>query len=50
MFKLQDELKDYTGKKAYGYIPARAKNLVNGIVDEIAKDERIKELYDLWYE
>ncbi len=50
MQKLQDELKDYKGKRVYGYISASAKNLVNGIVDEMAKDYRISELYDLWYE
>ena len=47
---LMDELKDYTGKKVYGYLPKKAKNLVNGIVDEITKDERIARLYELWYE
>ncbi|MBQ3221947.1 MAG: serine/threonine protein phosphatase [Clostridia bacterium] len=46
---LVDELKDYAGKKVYGYLPKKAKNLVNGIVDELAKDERIAELYELWY-
>ena len=51
MFKaLVEELKSYDGKKVYGYLPKKAKNLVNGIVDEIAKDERIAKLYELWYE
>ena len=27
-----------------------AKNLINGIVDELAKDDRIAELYNLWHE
>lgn len=48
--RLADELKDYSGKKVYGYLPKSCKNLVNGIVDELAKDERIAKLYDLWYE
>ena len=47
---LVEELKNYEGKKVYGYLPKKAKNLVNGIVDEIAKDERIARLYELWYE
>ncbi len=47
---LSKELNNYTGKKVYGYIPKKAKNLVNGIVDELAKDERIAELYELWYQ
>ncbi len=48
--RLADELSHYDGKKVYGYLPKTAKNLVNGIVDELAKDERIAKLYDLWYE
>lgn len=38
------------GKKQYGYLPQSARNLVNGIIDELAKDERIAALYDLWYQ
>ena len=34
----------------YGYMPKKAKNLIDGVVDELAKDERIAELYNLWYE
>ena len=48
--ELSKELKSYEGKKAYGYLPKRIKNLVDGIVDEISKDSRIRGLYDLWYE
>ena len=47
---LVEKLKGYDGKKVYGYLPKKAKNLVNGIVDEIAKDEHIARLYELWYE
>ena len=47
---LVQELDNYTGKMVYGYMPKKAKNLVDGIVDELAKDERIAELYNLWYE
>lgn len=47
--QLAEKLKDYSGKKVYGYLPRQCKNLVNGIVDEMAKDERIAKLYDLWY-
>ena len=47
---LVDELDGYKGKMVYGYMPKKAKNLVDGIVDELAKDERIAELYSLWYE
>ena len=48
--KLAEGLKDYKGKRVYGYLPKESKNLVDGIVDEIAKDERLKELYELWYQ
>ena len=48
--KLADTLSRTKGKKVYGYLPQKAKNLVNGIVDELAKDSRIAGLYDLWYE
>lgn len=48
--ELSDTLSRTKGKKVYGYLPQRAKNLVNGIVDELAKDSRIAGLYDLWYE
>ena len=47
---LAEELKNHKGKKLYGYLPKKAKNLVDGIVDELGKDERIAKLYKLWYE
>lgn len=43
-------LRNTKGKKVYGYLSTPARNLVNGIIDELAKDSRISELYDLWYE
>lgn len=48
--KLAEQLANTKGKKVYGYLPQTARNLVNGIVDELSKDERIAALYDLWYE
>ena len=50
MRDLVQELNGYTGKMVYGYMPKKAKNLIDGIVDELAKDDRIAELYNLWYE
>ena len=38
------------GKKQYGYLKADVKAIVNRIVMELAADERIAALYDLWYE
>jgi hypothetical protein len=48
--ELAKQLANTKGKKVYGYLPQKARNLVNGIVDELEKDERIQRLYDLWYE
>lgn len=48
--ELASSLESYKGKMVYGYMPKTAKNLINGIIDELAKDARIDELYNLWYE
>lgn len=48
--ELVQELDQFKGKMVYGYMPKKAKNLIDGIVDELAKDERLAELYSLWYE
>ncbi len=42
------QLSNYKGKKAYGYLPKNIKKTVNDIVAELAKDERIAELYSEW--
>ena len=47
---LAERLSRTKGKKQYGYLKADLKAIVCSIVDELAKDERIAELYDLWYE
>lgn len=46
--KLIDQLRDYTGRKMYGYLPQNMKQTVDAIVAELAKDERIAELYAEW--
>ena len=48
--ELADRLSNVKGKKVYGYLRPELKALVNQIVDELAKDERIAQLYDLWYQ
>jgi hypothetical protein len=50
LLELQKTLMNCSGKKVYGYLPEKAKNLVNGIVDELSKVDEIKKLYELWYE
>lgn len=49
LLKLADRLLRTGGKKQYGYLKADVKDIIDSIVDEIAKDERIASLYDLWY-
>lgn len=46
--KLIDQLRNYTGRKMYGYLPRNMKQTVDAIVAELAKDERIAELYAEW--
>ena len=48
--ELAHRLQNTTGKKVYGYLPATSKRLVDAIVDELSKDERIAAAYKLWYE
>lgn len=48
--ELAKRLSQVKGKKVYGYLRPGLKDLVNQIVDELARDERIAQLYDLWYQ
>ena len=50
LLRLAEELSHTEGKKVYAFLPPELKNLVDEIVDELAKDERIAQLYDLWYD
>lgn len=47
--ELMERLKNCTGKKQYGYLPKGVKALVDEIVDDVAKNEKIDRLYELWY-
>ena len=46
--RLIGQLSNYKGKKVYGYLPKNMKHTVDAIVAELAKDERIAELYAEW--
>lgn len=50
LLELADRLSKTSGKKQFGYLKTDLKALVNGIVSELAADERIASLYELWYE
>ena len=50
LLRLAEALSHTEGKKVYAFLPPELKNLVDKIVDELAKDDRIAKLYDLWYE
>ena len=43
-------MRHHKGKKVYGYLPQAGRNIVNAVVDELAKNRDISALYDLWYE
>ena len=48
VLELSERLQSTKGKKLYGYLPPKAKALVDAIVDELAKDERVAAAYNLW--
>ena len=50
MEHLAEKLKNLSGKKQYGYLKAPLKAVVDEIVDELARDPRVAQAYDLWYE
>ena len=50
LLQLADRLSRTTGKKVYGYLKSDVKAVVDQIVAELAGDENIQKLYDLWYE
>ena len=47
--QLSEKLKRTKGKKQYGYLDKTARKTVDEIVKMVSEDERIDELYDLWY-
>ncbi|WP_312812910.1 MobP3 family relaxase [Sedimentibacter sp.] len=50
LINLAERLKYTKGKRQYGYLQPQLKAMVDEIVDELAKDERIEKAYRLWYE
>lgn len=50
MLQLADRLAKHKGKKQYGYLDATTKKLVDNIVLALSQEERIREMYEEWYE
>ncbi len=50
MTHLAERLQSISGKKQYGYLRPELKNVVDEIVDELARDSRMAEAYRRWYE
>ncbi|MDD3778671.1 MAG: MobP3 family relaxase [Synergistaceae bacterium] len=48
--QLAEGLTHTSGRKVYGYLPPRLKSIVDEIVDELSKDERVASAYALWQE
>ena len=46
--ELVDRLQNTKGKKVYGYLPPATKRIVDAIVDELSKDQRVASAYKLW--
>lgn len=47
---LSMRLRNTNGKKVYGYLKADVKAIVNGIVDELAKEDMVAVCYQKWLE
>ena len=47
--ELSASLEKHKGKKVYGYLSKKNKDMVDEIVKMVAQDKKIVELYDLWY-
>ena len=46
--ELAERLLTVKGRKVYGYLPPRTKAIVDAIVEELAKDERVSATYETW--
>lgn len=48
MMLLSQRLQNTGGKKVYGYLKADVKAIIDQIVDELAKEEKVAKLYTTW--
>lgn len=49
LVELSENLKYTKGKRVYGYLPPKTKQLVDEITDELCKLPSVSKAYDLWY-
>lgn len=50
ILELRKQLDNCKGKKVYGYLPKKAKDIINEILNALMKDENLSALYDKWNE
>lgn len=50
ILELRKQLDTCKGKKVYGYLPKKTKDIVNEILKELMKDENLSALYNKWNE
>lgn len=50
ILELRKQLDNCKGKRVYGYLPKKTKDIVNEILKELMKDENLSALYDKWNE
>ena len=50
MMQLTNRLAKHKGKKQYGYLDKTTKKIVDNIVVLLSQEERIREMYDKWYD
>lgn len=50
ILELRKQLDTCKGKRVYGYLPKKTKDIVNEILKEMMKDENLNELYSKWNE
>jgi len=50
LLQLSQQFSDARGKKVYGFLKPEVKSIVDSIMEELAKDERVAACYSAWYE
>lgn len=48
IMELRSSLNDYHGRYVYAYIPKRSKQIINDILREMEKNDKLSQLYEQW--